>query len=255
MGRIFSAAVLCLSYACVSDDSSVPVDAADAGLADTAPPSLDSPSVPPVDGAAPTCTDMTSIQSCGPSCSVCRPSNGGDAVCVGMTCGLRCVGNAPLCTDGSCSRLRFDFSTSTKEGVLPASPPGLVLGVRTKDGNPALAFDVQWPQSGALTFTVPVCVSGTSNVSERTLKMRVNFEGGDSNLPAQYSVSGTLAAFQTNSNLPTREVTGNSWISYSAPLNQNAFSGRADSVTIQLGSLGIAFSGTIWVDDIELVTP
>jgi hypothetical protein len=257
MARIYSVAFLCLCYACVSDDKvSSSVVERDASVADAAP-DVDSATATDAaaDASAPTCTDMTSIQSCGPSCSVCKPSNGGAAICDGKACGLRCVGNAPLCTNGSCSRLRFDFSSNTKEGVLPESPSGLALAVRPNDGDPALAFDVQWPMGGALGFTVPICVSGTQDVSSLTMKMRVNFKGGNPNLPAQYYITGSLAAFQSNSNLPVSEVTGDSWITYTAALGQNAFSGRADTVTIQLGSSGALFSGTVWVDDIEFVTP
>lgn len=42
------------------------------------------------------------------------------------------------------------------------------------------------------------------------------------------------------------------WTPYLSPLSKSAYSGSATTITIQLGSLGGAFTGTIWLDDFKL---
>src|SRR5688500_2138240 len=79
-----------------------------------APSSIDSPAL---------CSDMTSINSCGPSCALC-PSNGDreTPTCNGTVCGITCNGDAPRCSDNSCSRTLFDFTSQTLEGATPTTP-------------------------------------------------------------------------------------------------------------------------------------
>jgi hypothetical protein len=202
------------------------------------------------------CNIRDSIQSCGATCQVCLATNGASPTCDGTRCGATCFGGAPLCSDKTCSRLRFDFSSNTTEGLIARAPVGLALAVRSKDGNPALAMGVTDLQLAAASFQIPVCMSGTVDLSRKFLAFRVFFEGGpkpDPARPKQYFIGVSTADFRDNSNLPSQEAANGVWVPYKAALATNAFSGAASAITFQLGSLGEEFSGTVWVDDIELI--
>jgi hypothetical protein len=246
MRRTCTYVVVFFSVACVTSDPPVIPVGVDAKM--DAGAQVESGATKDAD---PVCTARDSIQSCGPSCRVCPTSSRGTATCDGVQCSMLCLGNAPLCSDKSCSRLSFDFSSNTKEGVLPASPAGLVLSVRPKDANLALAIDTDLV--APVTITVPICMSGTSDLSQKVFKARVFFDGGDTGQTPQYIISASLADFKSNSLLPTLEVSAGAWIDYRASLGTNAFSASASAVTLQFGSAGALFAGTVWLDDIELV--
>jgi hypothetical protein len=234
-----------LLWACISDDAAPALGRkSDAGIGEA-------DAMPMPDAAG--CAVRDSVQSCGADCKTCPSSDRGTAACDGMSCGFVCNGGLPQCSDKSCSRMRFDFTSMTNEGVQSASP-GVTQSIQSKEGNPALAFAVSvFPPKG-VQFTVPVCVTGTTDLSQKTLSMRIFLEGGtapDASAMPPYFIVGSLANFQSNSNLEMKELTTGVWVPYSAKLSTNAFSGSASTLSLQIGTLYDAFTGTVWVDDIE----
>src|SRR5205823_1549861 len=96
--------------------------------------------------------------------------------CNGTSCGVACIGGAPKCNDNSCSQVLWSFANGL-EGAL-ASSTGLTLRVGMLNGNPALAMDVT--NLTEVSFHFPICLSGTLDLSAKTLTAQVEFEGGTS---------------------------------------------------------------------------
>jgi hypothetical protein len=44
----------------------------------------------------------------------------------------------------------------------------------------------------------------------------------------------------------------NFWVNYSSPMSKSTFSATTTMITVQLGSYGGPFTGTIWVDDLAV---
>src|SRR5262245_56435607 len=89
------------------------------------------------------CIVHNSVNSCGAACARCPPANDRQTpICDGTLCSTACKAGAPQCSDGGCSRLLWTFDSGTLDGVAPRDPPDLLLSVRSRNGNPAIAIDV-----------------------------------------------------------------------------------------------------------------
>jgi hypothetical protein len=214
-------------------------------------------------------------QACGPGCVQC-PMTGDRTVptCDGTACGLACRDSAPKCSDNTCSRLLWTFEDGKLDGITPRSPNGLALAVRNFNGAQALAIDVQ--NLGEISFRVPICLSGVVDVRPKTFSFQVFFQGGSST-GIQYYVQASVPAPQNGAYLANHPgvasgmwtwrvamligapvsanhpgVASGMWTPFSSPLSMSQFSGTCSDVTIQAGSLGAQFSGTIWFDDFKI---
>jgi hypothetical protein len=133
------------------------------------------------------------------------------------------------------------------------TPANLPLSVRTFNGSPALAADT--PQLTEITFTIPICLSGSVDLHTKTLSMMVFFDGTPTTPPGdppgqfflQTAIPGPTTGFLTSVS-----VASETWIAYSAPLSLSSFSASTTQITVQAGSYGGAFSGTIWFDNIMI---
>jgi hypothetical protein len=143
----------------------------------------------------------------------------------------------------------WNFDSGALDGIVFRASSGHPLAVRAFDGTMALAVDVsQLNEIPEVSFTLPICVSGTVDLRQKKLNFRVFFEGTQSD----FFVQSAVPIPQANAFLDQISATSGKWFVYSAPMSKSAFSGSATTVTIQLGSLGGQFTGTIWVDDIKI---
>lgn len=156
----------------------------------------------------------------------------------------------PQCSTGACSRLSWTFDSGELEGVEFLDPSGQPLAVRKFDGSYALAVDVgQLNAVPGISFTLPVCNAGDVDLTSKSLTFRVYFDG----TPASQSNFYVQAALPDPSSGAFLDQIGAStgvWTDYSSRLNLSPNSNATTTITIQAGSLGGAFSGTIWFDDI-----
>ncbi len=195
------------------------------------------------------CVDMSSVTSCGPTCATC--STTGDrqvATCNGQTCGTACVRNAPTCSDNSCSRTLWSFDAGMLDGVEARTPTNLALSIRSVGGSPALAVDVT--NLTEVAFRIPVCLSGSVNVSPKTLSARVWFDGAGTtagNFYVQASVPSPSGGF-----IGQDPAGGPAYQTLTWPFNMASQSATATDITFQVGTYGLAFSGTVWFDDITI---
>ena len=67
-----------------------------------------------------------------------------------------------------------------------------------------------------------------------------------------FFVQSSVPTPQTNAYLDQIGVGSGAWEVYSSPMSKSSFSATATSVTIQVGSYGAPFTGTIWFDDIQV---
>ena len=189
-------------------------------------------------------------QACGPACVACPMTGDRTApTCDGTACGLACRDSAPKCSDNTCSRLLWTFEDGKLDGITPRPPNGLALAVRNFNGAQALAIDVQ--NLGELSFRVPICLSGVVDVRQKALGFQVFFQGGSSS-GVQYYVQASVPSPQNGAYLGQAGVASGMWTPFSAPLNMSQFSATCSDVTIQAGTLGAQFSGTIWFDDLKI---
>jgi hypothetical protein len=197
------------------------------------------------------CVDTTSnVQMCGKSCTVCPTPDRAIATCNQGACGTTCVGGAPKCSDGSCSRLSWNFDSTDLDGITPSS-----VQVRNFNGNQALAVDVA--QLSALQqgeeFTVPICLSGSVDLSAKTVSMRIFFDGVPGNNPGNFPVQViVVSASQESGFLDFMVEDPETWISYSSPFSLSTLSQETAQIIVQATSFGGPFSGTIWFDDITI---
>jgi hypothetical protein len=189
-------------------------------------------------------------QACGPSCVACEVS-GDRAVptCDGTACGFACKNDAPACSDNTCSRTLWTFESGMVDGITPRTPNGLALAVRNFNGAQALAIDTQ--NLAELSFRIPVCLSGVVDARQKTFSMQVFFQGGSAG-SEQYYVQASVPSPQTGAYIGQTGVAGQVWTTYTAPLGASQFSGTCSDVTVQAGTYGGAFAGTIWFDDIKI---
>ena len=202
---------------------------------------------PGTDGRA--CAGDT-IQACGLACVPCEVS--GDRTvptCDGSACGFACKNSAPACSDSTCSRTQWTFESGMLDGITPRSPNGLALAVRNFNGAQALAIDIT--SLTEVSFRVPVCLSGVVDMRPKRFSLQVFFQGG-SGVGDQYYLQASVPSPQPNAYLSQIGVPGQMWVPYTAPFSASQFSGTCSDVTVQAGTLGGAFSGTIWFDDIKI---
>lgn len=165
-------------------------------------------------------------------------------------CDLACSNAAPKCTDNTCSRLTWSFDANMLDGITPRAPNGLQLAVRNHAGNIALAIDVT--NLTEISFTIPICVSGTVQLQTRTLTASVFFDGDSTNDTKQYYVQSSIPSPMNGAYLTTLALPSLQYVAYSAPLSMSQFSNTATTLVFQAGTLGQHFSGTIWFDDIKI---
>jgi hypothetical protein len=184
-------------------------------------------------------------------------SSGGTIGATGGTIGSTadasvCPNDDPKCSDGTCSRLAWNFESGSLDGVTAVDSSGQPLDVRSFDGTMALAVDVsQLNAIPGISFTLALCESGAVGVQSRTLSFRVFFEGGPAS-SFDFYVQTALPDPRSGAYLDQIGAGTGTWIDYSSPLSKSTFSGSATTVTIQAGSLGGAFTGTIWFDDFRI---
>ena len=212
-----------------------------------APKAIDAP----IDSPVQTCTDMSSINSCGPACAVCSSTGDRETpTCNGNMCGTTCRAGAPRCSDNSCSKTVFGFTSQTVEGITPRAPNGLVLAVRTFQGSPALAVDIT--NLSEISFRIPVCLSGNASLSTKTLSAKVFFQGASITTGGQYFLQASVPQPQTGAFVGSISLDSGTFIVFTAPLSMSNLSARTTDVVFQAGSYGAAFAGTIWFDDIKI---
>jgi hypothetical protein len=151
---------------------------------------------------------------------------------------------------GDCvPRLVYDFESGSVAGVTSE----LALEVRTFDGSQALALDIaQLNAVSYVTITLSICATGTVDLRDKTLSFRVYFQGAP---PSSSSL--IVQAW-----LPDRPGSGaflgglgpstGVWTSFSGPLRESDFSGATTTITIEAASTGVAFMGTMWLDDFRI---
>jgi hypothetical protein len=158
----------------------------------------------------------------------------------------------PQCSTGACSQLSWTFDSGELEGVEFLDPSGQPLAVRKFDGSYALAVDVgQLNAIPGISFTLPVCNGGDVDLSSKILTFRVYFDGAPA---SQFNFYVQAALPDPNSGAFLDQIGGSTgiWLDYSSRLNLSPHSNATTTITIQAGSLGGAFSGTIWFDDFRI---
>jgi hypothetical protein len=159
----------------------------------------------------------------------------------------------PQCSDGSCSRLAWNFDSGNLDGIVVRDSSGQPLEVRTFQGSNALAVDVgQLNAIPGISFTLPICNSGTADLSSNKLTFRVYFEGTPASSFEFYVQAAVPDPTHTNTYLDQIGPSTGAWADYASPLSKSAFGSSVTEILIQAGSLGGAFSGTIWFDDFAI---
>jgi hypothetical protein len=193
------------------------------------------------------------VASCGPLCQICKaPNERTIARCENATCGFSCRDDAPKCSDGSCSILAWSFDSGTLGGIVVRSSSGQPLAVRPFGGGNALAVDVsQLNTLSEVSFDLPICTSGAIDLHSKTLTFRVNFDGTP---PSMYNawVQSAVPTPKAGAYLDQINPATGTWTQYSSPLSKSMFGNAVTTITIQAGSLGGAFTGTIWFDDFKI---
>lgn len=115
----------------------------------------------------------------------------------------------------------------------------------------ALAVDVTNLELKMLSVKVPVCEFGTADLSKMTFSYRAYFDG----VPLQppQPANFYLDAYDPDAStgyLGLDSVIQGVWLTYFAPLNTAA--SNTTQITIDAGSFGGQFSGTVWIDDITV---
>lgn len=155
----------------------------------------------------------------------------------------------PQCSTGVCSHLSWTFDSGELEGVEFLDPSGQPLAVRRFDGSNALAVDVgQLNTIPGISFTLPVCNGGDVDLASKLLTFRVYFDGGPAS-QVNFYVQAALPDPSSGAFLDQISASTGVWIDYSSRLSLSPHSSATTTITIQAGSLGGAFSGTIWFDD------
>jgi hypothetical protein len=197
-----------------------------------------------------TCAGDT-IAACGAACVACPGSSGRTApTCDGAACGTACKNTALKCSDNTCVQTQWTFEAGSVDGITPRLPDGLALAVRNFNGAQALAVDIT--NLFEVSFRIPVCLSGVVDVRPRTFSMRVFFQGGTTGGIQYYVQASVPSPQQPGAILGQTGVAAQLWTPYVAPLGSSQFSGTCSEITIQAGSYGDQFSGTVWFDDIKL---
>jgi hypothetical protein len=195
------------------------------------------------------CSIHDTVDSCGAACSQCRTTSDREMpTCNGTACGVTCR-NTATCTDMSCSKIAFGFDVGI-EGARVVAPTGQQVAARAFQGSQALAFDVP-ANLQQIEFYVPVCITGTINLSARMLKARVFLEGGVD--PGdQYYIQGLVPTPGSLTFLTTISAAHNVLVNYAAPMSGSTSSNIVKDVGFRIGTYGAPFTGTVWVDDLKI---
>jgi hypothetical protein len=153
------------------------------------------------------------------------------------------------CSDGSCSQLAWNFDSLLVAGVSSDLP----LAVRQFDGGPALALDIaQLNQVNQVSITLVICATGNVDLRSKRLSFRVYFQGVPQSTH-ELMVQAWLPARPANdARLGAVVPATGTWTTFSAALSESAFSGSTTTIAIEAATTGVAFSGTIWFDDIRI---
>jgi hypothetical protein len=170
----------------------------------------------------------------------------------GGTGGAMCQNGDPKCSDGTCSRLSWNFESGLVDGLVRlTSPHPLAVGVF--DGTSALGIDVdQLNMLPGVSFALTICNSGSVDLRSKTLSFRVYFEGTPVSAGNFYVQASCPSPSQQSAFLGQIGAGSGAWTPYSAPLSMSAFSSGTTTITIEAGSLGAGFTGTIWFDDFSV---
>jgi hypothetical protein len=118
--------------------------------------------------------------------------------------------------------------------------------------SPALAIDVaELNTIGDLQVVLPICASGAIDLRPATLTFRVYFEGSPPST-GEFFVQASAPAPGGNAYLGAIAPGTGAWTNFSAPMSMSAFSSSVGKVTLQVGSTGASFGGTIWFDDFKI---
>lgn len=221
--------------------------AACSSAAEGDPPPPDSTPPPLPDGRA--CVGDT-VEACGAACTPCLIGDREVASCDGVSCSTACMAGAPRCSEDTCSQLAFSFESGQLDGTFSVTP-GMSLGVRDFNGSPALAVDAQGLNGAPLEFRIQVCLAGIIDLRTKTLSMKTFFQSGTATGSGQY-VQVYVPSQQQGALIGTLSTPANQWLTFSRPLSASQFSGVASEITVQVGAVGDAFSGTIWFDDLKI---
>lgn len=206
------------------------------------------PDAPPDPSDGDTCAGNT-VTACGAACETCESTDPrAEPSCDFQMCGTACIDG--LCSNQTCSKLVWSFDSGTVDGATPRLPAGLTLAVRNHLGSQALAIDVT--SLTEVSFRIPICLSGTADLASKAFAMDVFFEGGDPNgmqYFAQVSVpspaNGQFVGGQSG-------VQAGTTFHFTGTVPNNIGTQTATELTVQAGSFGAAFAGTIWFDNLTL---
>jgi hypothetical protein len=136
------------------------------------------------------------------------------------------------------------------DGVVMRTAP---LVVRTFDNTYALGVDVAQLNVIEVSFSLPICLSGGIDLSSKTFSFRAfYYDGNPPGNQGQFYLQTALPTPQTNAYLDQIGLGSGQWVPYSTLMSKSSFSGNATTVTIQAGSYGAAFSGTLYFDDFKI---
>jgi hypothetical protein len=168
--------------------------------------------------------------------------------CDGTSCGTACIDGS--CSDQSCAKLAWRFDSGTLDGATPRLPVGLTLAVRNHLGSQALAIDLT--SLTEVSFRIPICISGTAELANRMFSMDVFFEGGDPN-GMQYFTQVSVPSPAAGQFVGNQEgVQAGTTFQFTGTVPINTGTQTATELTVQAGTFGAAFSGTIWFDNLIL---
>lgn len=205
-------------------------------------PRIQADGPPPNDSQA-----CTTIESCGASCQRCEaPNDRSEPTCDGTACGYSC-NNGLACTDNSCSRTVWTFDSLTTDDLTPRQPPNLSLAVRNTAGNPALAIDVA--SLAEISFVLSICLAGTLDARSLTLSFRVRY---DPPLTGGSFVQPSVPSPMNGAYLGQKPIEADGWNSFSFPLSASSFGNASTTMTMQTGTYGGSYTGTIWFDDFKI---
>ena len=110
----------------------------------------------------------------------------------------------------------------------------------------SLAVDVaQLNTLSEISFDLPVCLSGTLDLRTKKLTFRVYFEGSPASM-YDFWVQAAVPTPKGGAYLDQIGAGTGMWTQYASPISKSMFSNAAATITIQAGSLGGSFTGTIW---------
>jgi hypothetical protein len=173
-------------------------------------------------------------------------SNDGSAGTNGSagTGGVACDANEPKCSDGRCARLIWNFDSGSSDGI---SGP-----LQVKSFQDSLAAAVSVAPLGEVSITLQICsADGSVDLSTRTLRFRTFFEGTPASQD-QFYVQAVLPVQSSSVFFDPVSASTGVWTDYSVELAMADISSTTTTIILRAGTTGVAFSGTVWFDDIAI---